>query len=79
MTFEIPKARRPHLRVKSGIWWCSDLATCGMGPTPKDAYRNWKSKRDLIERMHSTRTHRPDGHDSSRDRHGGFYCEHGST
>lgn len=77
MTFEIPTQRPPRLKMKAGLWWCSDVTTCAPGATPKMAYSNWKSQRDLIDRMHRNEVH--PNLNLGQERHGGFYGEHGST
>lgn len=83
MTFEIPTQRLPRLKMKAGLWWCSDSVTCAPGVTQKMAYANWKSQRNLIDRMHRNEVHRNEVHQNHRglgeERHGGFYGEHGST
>lgn len=78
MTIETRGTVRPRLRKKGGIWWCSDFLTCGSGPSMKDAYRDYRSRRHLIENMHRNEVMNPSLH-NPRERHGGYYGEHGST
>jgi hypothetical protein len=83
MTISIPeRPQRPVLRKKAGIWWCSDCSHCGMGPTIPAAYADWAQRGRLIRAMYRSEyefRRQERDFDSSKDRHGGFYCNHGST